>query len=212
MKTLSFLERYKPDLLLVEISEFALKFRHKHADRLTDLFTQRVHAVSQKLDISLGTALEHSEIAAIFRQINLPFEYCASSEYAKKTGAPLIPVDYSKFSRHWIKTWPEMLSARNIEILLGMENTAPSVATLYARAARRVYEGETFPETLHHRAPQWREREQHMAQIITTALERFTPERPLFIGGWWHLSRGGTIETLRELLSIDETSCFLLGQ
>lgn len=209
-KTLSFLERYKPDLLLVEISEFALQFRHARAARLTKIFVQRLHAVSQKLDIPYAIAREHPQIAAIFRQISLPFEYCASSAYAEKSGAHLVPVDYSKFSRHWIKTWPEMLSAGNIEILLGTENTAPPVATLYARAARRVFEGETFPEALHYDAPLWRERERYMAQTITAALKRFTPERPLFIGGWWHLSRGGTIETLRELLAIGQTSCFLL--
>ncbi len=211
-KTLSFLEGYTPDLLLVEISEFALKFRHAHAAQLATIFVERLHAVSQKLDIPYASALEHPQIAAIFRQINLPFEYCASSAYAERTGAPLVPVDFSEFSRRWITTWPEMLSAANIEILLEMENNEAPVATLYARAARRVYEGETFPEALHHDAPLWQERERYMAQTITAALNRFTPERPLFVGGWWHLSRGGTIETLRELLSIDQSSCFLLGQ
>jgi hypothetical protein len=41
-----------------------------------------------------------------------------------------------------------------------------------------------------------------MVRRIISALERFGPERPVYIGGWWHLSRGGSIKTVREIPGI----------
>ena len=103
-----------------------------------------------------------------------------------------------------------MISTGNIEMLLGMENSTPPVSSHYARAARRIYGGDTFPGTPQADAVPWRRREKRIADEIAAALERFAPERPVYIGGWWHLSRGGNIETIREILGIRETSCFLL--
>jgi len=51
-----------------------------------------------------------------------------------------------------------------------------------------------------------------MADEITSALGRLSPERPVYIGGWWHLSCEGSIKTLRELLGIGAESCLLLDR
>ncbi len=123
-KSLLFFERYKPDLILVEISDFALKFRQEHSSELRDLVLARLRFVSQKRGIDFEIALAHAQIASILRQISFPFEYSASSAYARRTGTPLVAVDYSGFSRKWIKTWPEMISAGNIEILMGLQESS----------------------------------------------------------------------------------------
>ncbi len=209
-KSLLFFERCEPDLILVEISDFGLKFREKHSSGLHQLFLERVRAVSQKLGLDMDIAFAHPRIAGVLRQISLPFEYCASSEYSRLTGAPPVAVDYSRFSREWIKTWPEMISEANIEMLLKMENGAPPVSSLYARAARMIDKGDTFPEAPPADGFLWRRREKRMAQNIAAALERFSAKRPVYIGGWWHLSRGGAVKTVRELLEVAKTSCFLL--
>ncbi len=210
-RTRAFLESYGPDLLLVEISPFALKFRKEHASELRKTFLESLRTVCQKLKIEPRKALKHVQIASILRQIGIPFEYRASAAYAKRAGIELIAIDYSEFSREWIATWPEMISAENIEVLLGLESEAPPVSSLYARAARRI--GRSCPENLPPPgdARGWQEREKHMASQIVSVLEQFNPKRPVYIGGWWHLSCGESVRTLRELLGIGAASCWLLG-
>jgi len=210
-KTSVFLEDHRPDLILVEISPFALKFRKERSTELRKLFLKRVQMVSQKLNIDFGFAMKHAQICAILRQISIPYEYRASAAYAKKTRGHVIAADYSEFSRKWIETWPEMISAENIERLLGLDSAGPTVSSLYARASKRIAGGPSLPETPSSDPLFWQEREKHMASQITSALQRFSPERPVYIGGWWHLCRGGTVETIRELLGIEADSCRLLN-
>jgi len=212
-RTRTFLEGYGPALIMVEISPFALKFRKERSSELRKAFLERLRMVARERKIEFAAALKHVQIASILRQIGIPYEYRASAAYAKRTGIDLIAVDYSEFSSEWIETWPEMTSAANIERLMEMESAAPPVASLYAQAARRIGGGLSLPETLPGGgAPGWQKRERHMAVEITSALERFNPERPVYIGGWWHLSCGGSVKTLRELLGIGAASCRLLDR
>jgi len=212
-RTRAFLEAHGPDLIMVEISPFALKFRKERSSELRKAFLERLRTVSRKLKIEFAVALKHVQIASILRQIGIPYEYRASAAYAKKTGIDLIAVDYSEFSREWIETWPEMTATANIERLLELESAAPPVASLYAQAARRIGGVPLLPEILPGGdAPSWQERERYMADEITSALGRLSPERPVYIGGWWHLSCEGSIKTLRELLGIGAESCLLLDR
>ncbi len=205
-----FLEHHRPDLVLVEISPFALKFRKERSTELRKLFLKRVQMVSQELNIDFGFAMKHVEISAILRQISIPYEYRASAAYAKKNLVHVIAADYSEFSREWIETWPEMISTENIERLLGLDSAGPTVSSIYARASKRIAGGPSLPETPPSDPLLWEEREKYMASQIKSALERFSSERPVYIGGWWHLCRGGTVETIRELLGIGADSCRLL--
>ena len=168
--------------------------------------------MSRKIKIEFRTAVRHTQIVSILCQIGLPYEYRASAAHAKRTGIDLIAVDYSEFSREWIGTWPEMISAENIERLLEIENTRLPVSSLYARASRRMAGGPPPHEEAPSRdAALWQEREDFMASQITSAIERLNPERPVYIGGWWHLCSGGRIKTIRELLGIDADRCILLS-
>jgi len=211
-RTRTFLEFHRPDLILVEISDFALKLRTERSAELRKIFRKRLRVVSDKMHIDFHTALKHVEIASILRQIGFPYEYRASAVYARRTGIALVAVDYSEFSRQWIETWPEMISVENIERLLKLESSRPSVSSLYAQAARRIDAGPLPIEAPPADAVRWSEREKQMALRIRSALERLNPERPVYIGGWWHLSRGGSIETIRELLGIGADSCRLLDR
>ena len=211
-RTRAFLELYRPDLILVEISDFALNFRKRRSFELRKIFLERLRTVSRKMKIEFEAALRHVQIASILRQIRLPYEYRASAAYAKRTGIDLIAVDYSEFSREWIGTWPEMISAENLERLLEIDNIRAPVSSLYAQAARRIC-GESFlPEAQFFDAVRWQQRENLMASQIASALERLGPERPVYIGGWWHLCSGGKIKTIRELLGIGKDCCVLLDR
>jgi hypothetical protein len=83
---------------------------------------------------------------------------------------------------------------------------------LYARAARRINGAPLGPETRPADAMRWQEREKQMAYEITSALERFKPARPVYIGGWWHLCCGTGTKTVRELLGIEAACCRLLDR
>jgi hypothetical protein len=212
-RTRAFLQRHRPDLIMVEISPYALKFRKERAPELRKIFLERLRIVSRNLKIDYGVALKHVQIVSILRQTGIPYEYRAAAAYAKRTGIDLLAVDSSEFSRGWIETWPEMVSAANIELLLKLESAAPSASSLYAQAARRIGGGPSCPETLPAGGePGWQEREIYLAAQITSALERFNPERPIYIGGWWHLSRRGNVKTVRELLGLGAASCLLLDR
>ena len=206
----TFLEQHRPDLILVEISPFALKFRKEHSSELRKVFLENLRTISRKLKIEFSRAVKHVRITAILRQISIPFEYRASAAYAKRTGTDLIMVDYSDFSRSWIETWQEMISAENIERLLGLESDGPPVCSLYVRAAERISRVPLRPETPLVDALRWQEREEQMAREIASALERFNPVRPVYIGGWWHLCCGTSIKTVRELLGIEAACCRLI--
>ena len=212
-RTRLFLERYRPGLILVEISEFALKFRKQHSCSLRKTFVDRVRAVSKKLKIEFGKAMKHPQISSILRQIIIPFEYRASAAYAGKTGTELVIVDHSEFSREWIeKTWPEMMSISNIEKLLQLESAEQSIPSLYRRAWKRIREGPSLPEKTPADMLRRQERENLISQKIISALEPFSMEKAVYIGGWWHLSSGGSVKTIRELLGIGLDSCGLLDR
>ncbi len=211
-RTRSFLELHKPDLVLVEISDFALKFRIERSAGLRKIFLRRLRIVADRMQIDFDTALKHVEIASIFRQLGFPYEYRASAAYARRAGMDLVAVDKSGFSREWIGTWPEMISAENIERLLELESPRPSVSSLYAHAARRIAARPLPNEAPPADAERWREREKQMARRIRSALKRHSPERAVYIGGWWHLSWGGSIKTIRELLGVGPDSCMLLDR
>ena len=209
-RTRAFLEAHGPDLIMVEISPFALKFRKEHSSELRKVFLENLRTISRKLKIEFSRAVKHVRITAILRQISIPFEYRASAAYAKRTGTDLIMVDYSDFSRSWIETWQEMISAENIERLLELDSAGPPVSSLYAQAARRISGESLQPEIRPADALRWQEREEQMAREIASALERFNPVRPVYIGGWWHLCCGTSIKTVRELLGIEAACCRLI--
>ncbi|MGV8073394.1 MAG: hypothetical protein AB2L11_02365 [Syntrophobacteraceae bacterium] len=55
------------------------------------------------------------------------------------------------------------------------------------------------------------DREHFMAKQIRRALAVFNPLRPVYIGGWWHLTKGESIPTLRDLLGVQAVQCRLLN-
>lgn len=213
-RTEAFLKRHGPDLVFVELSPFALRYRKENARALREDFFQNLHAAAKLAGMDRETALKHARIESILRQIGLPFEYGAASAYGDRAGVQVLAADHSEFSREWISTWQEMICPENLRELLLMEDTEVPVAARYERAARRIRGapggpeifpgGEIFP---------WQAREEHIAGEIRSALGRVRPARPLYIGGWWHLaSSGGRVRTLREILEVGPSNCFLLDR
>jgi hypothetical protein len=217
-KALRFLEEARPDLVLVELSPFARVFRRRHKADLEKLLVSNLRKAATRNHISFRRAERHPRIGAIRRQIDLPFEYMAACAYTRRHCKRMLLVDYSLFSRRLISSWPELVSIENLATLLSLPSSrTPTVSREYRLAARRVFlNGLSVKDVLESGGEEtlelWRERERHMARQITIALEAFKPYNPIYIGGWWHLTAGGSIRTLREILDVPLCRCFLLDE
>jgi len=211
----AFLGTFRPDLILLELSPYAWMFRKRFQvsfQRRLETNLARAVAVS---GMDPRQARKHSMVTAIRRQIALPFEYRAASAHAVGTGASLILVDYSGFSRKWIESWPEMISAENLRGLLCLPSTLDSIDRVYRTAERCIATNQPPVPGITVCASDvdlWQERECRMARKIVAALYARRPARPLYLGGWWHLTRDSRITTLRELLGAESSRCMLLDR
>jgi hypothetical protein len=133
--------------------------------------------------------------------------------YAKRSGVEVLPVDDSEFSREWISTWPELLSAHNLENLLLLRTQPVPAKIQYQRAADRIAgqrSGADIPEGRD--LALWQRREGRIAAGILSRLRTNAPRRPVYIGGWQHLLSGGRLKTIRDILKLEEPSCLLLDR
>ncbi len=209
-RTSEFLVQYAPDLIFVELSPFALSYRKRHSHTLLQSLFRNLRNASAKTHVEYSSAIRHCQVASIVRQISLPFEYRAAKAFSARVGVPVIPVDYSRFSRQWIQTWEEMIEEENLKQLLQTEPTCMQSDHQYDVAARWIRGEEVRVQNSLSDAESWQRREEHIAEKINKVLVSIHPERPLCIAGWWHLVSGAKIRTLRDLLGIGLSSCHLL--
>lgn len=211
-RLLAFLGLYRPDFLFVEFSPFGLAYRMRAGAGLIRRLDRNLKRAARRIGIPLSTARLNPRIRAIRTQFALPFEYVAASRYARPRRVPLILLDSSRFSRRLIASWPDLIRAENLAILLTLPPPRP-MAALRAEAALAM-EGRldpVLPATDHGDTdPSWKEREHHLAERIRFTLSRRRPSRPLAIGGYRHLIPGLSPPTLRDLLGVPSERCRLL--
>lgn len=214
-KATAFFNLYEPDLIFTEISPFARLFRQKHQRSFHKELHRNLRKAASECGITFRDSLKHPEIIAISRQLSLPFEYRAARAYARRRKVGVLLVDYSAFSKTWISSWPGLTTTENLRTLLAVTSHRPSTDQAYRMAERRIRGGglKQFAGrigNLGHIDRLWERRECFMAKRIKLALSSLMPRRPLYIGGWWHLTEGGSIPTLREILAVDIARCRLL--
>ena len=212
-----FLRSYEPDCVFVELSPYGLRFRLRHRRTLQRTLMGNLREACAQVRVSWQDAMRHPEIVSIRRQIALPSEYRAATRYAAQTGSKIFPIDYSLFSRKWLASWPELLSPKNLAILLSLPPNPRSVSHLYdfaAVAMARVAPGSPENTAFHasHTDPLWAERELHMAKAIIRLCEIFSPRKPVYLGGWRHLTPGADFPRLRDILTIPPARCLLLDR
>lgn len=214
-RSAALLRSHKPDAVLLELSPFAWMFRKRNQKSYMAALEENLSKAAPACGISMREARRHAHITAIRRQLTFPFEYRASSAYARSAGIRLFLVDYSGFSRKWIASWREMISQENIRGLLAASPIHHSADRIYDAAATSIagdlhsYPGIVIPDE---ERKLWQRRECHMARKICAILRVHHPARPLYLGGWWHLTKDGRIRTLRELLNVDLCHCLLLDR
>lgn len=213
-RTRAFLSTVRPDIVFVELSPYALAYRKENAPRLLAQLFRNLRTAAPAAGLTFTEALRHPRIRAISRQIALPFEYRASDAYAAHArGTRVVAVDWSEFSRQWIETWEELIGEENLVVLQRQKIAETPVQQQYDRAVRLIesglpandlWTGDDFAL--------WRDREEHIASRIMFELAAGTFQRPLYIGGWRHLLRGGAFKTIRDILGIGSHGCFLLDR
>ncbi|MGV8073404.1 MAG: hypothetical protein AB2L11_02420 [Syntrophobacteraceae bacterium] len=214
-RAIRFFEQLQPDLILIEFSPFARLFRKRHLRSYQRTLAANIRKAAGQCGISFKEALRRPEIEAIRRQIAYPFEYRAAAVFANRTHTRLLLVDYSAFSMKWILTWPELISAENLANLLAETSRRISHKDTYGMAAgsirdRSIHSASHLIHLGMKADPMWEVRERFMAKQIRRALAVFNPLRPVYIGGWQHLTKGGNIPTLRDLLGVEASRCRLL--
>lgn len=215
-KALRFFQWYEPDSILVELSPFGYRFRRKHGKALRKTLQKNLKEAAGNSAITFSRARRHPAIRNIFLQLALPFEYRAATRYARTSGAMVTLVDSSRFSRHWIHFWPELLTADNLQKLLASPVAHQSPSNIYQTAHNLLL---NQPGSTHFKArfkpgpddDMWAQREHHLAARIRDILTRFRPRRPIYIGGWQHLTANACSPSLREILLLEPSRCCLLA-
>ena len=217
-KALRLFQRHRPDLILVELSPFGRRFRSKHGRALGKRLRKNLKKAAKSSAIPFSRARRHPAITNIFRQLALPFEYRAAVRYARSSGAKVILVDSSGFSRYWIGFWPELTTMDNLQKLLASPAAHPSAPSIYRAAQdslQHLHRSDLpQPQTRLDVGPidaMWAERERHLAYRIRDALTRHRPQRPIYIGGWQHLTINPIAPTLRQFLRLEPSQCCLLA-
>jgi hypothetical protein len=216
-RSLALLESLKPDLVLVELSPYGLAFRKSNKRLYRRILRRNLIRAAARRAMTLMEALQHPEIIAIGRQIDLPFEYRAVAAYSRDSTADYRLVDLSHYSRQWISSWPDLISTENLTSLLSIEPLVPTISTLYESAARRIsaqtvsslFEGKLADVA---GVQAWAEREYYLARSVLSAMNRLRPSKAVYLGGWNHLTTGGGSETLRDILGLDRSQCLLLHE
>ncbi len=109
-----FLQRFQPDLILVEMSPFAWTFRKTHRRALHRTLNENIRQAAIPMGWNWQRALRHPQMQAIRRQIAMPFEFRASYRYARAHSKWLLLIDRSDFSVPLLACWSDLLSATNL--------------------------------------------------------------------------------------------------
>jgi hypothetical protein len=162
--------------------------------------------------------MSHPAVAAIRRQLALPFEYRAARCYVRSRGRTLHLVDDSRFSRKMITRWPRLLACDNLRTLLSLPagGSRPSLAASY-RQARLVLEHGTTDSHPHWPAALLpaagdAARERYLAKQVRSALQGEPAGTTVYLGGWEHLVDRTHPPSLRHLLAVDGSRCLLLDR
>jgi hypothetical protein len=218
MRLQRFLQGFKPDLLLVELSPFAWAIRKTYRHNLHRTLTENIRQAARASGLNWRQALAHPEIQAIRRQIAMPFEFRATHHYARASNKRMLLIDRSDFSVALVTQWSELLSPTNLTLLLSLPATRKqqAVANQYRRANRLVRSPTPQPQippSSSAGSPEdcWLDRELSLAERVRSVINAIVPGRCLYVGGWEHLCNQAAPPNLRSLLGVSAEQCHLLN-
>ncbi|MDP8222273.1 MAG: hypothetical protein P9L99_02855 [Candidatus Lernaella stagnicola] len=196
-RLLTVLRRYRPAIVTLEVSPYAMAFREENGPRL----------VAQLESFVPAERRDHGEIAAIRETLRQPFELRAAQQYAAENGCRVELVDDSEISRLLLQdVEDELLTEANIARLLKRPDYSLSrtVASFYRRA-RRLLADEPVPPTQLgfsvERLALMQVRDERMAARLHEIVDDALHDRWVHVGGVFHLLRVKGLRLLWEHLA-----------
>jgi len=176
--------QWKPDLITLEVSEYAIAFRRDNGERLR----QKLLALTEPIHDA------HGQIAALFAKLQIPFEVTAADAYCRECGGWFHCLDDSDLSRQYLNEFAfEAISADNVAHLLTMENLplARQVERVYRRVRRLLADEPVIPALLGNdrRLAMMQRRDELMQKRVEMMLRERRPRRWIHVGGAEHLLR-----------------------
>jgi len=208
-RLLQALRQWKPDLITLEVSEYAVAFRRENGERLR----QKLLALTD------SDQRAHGQIAALFAKLQIPFEVTAAEAYCREQGGAFHCLDDSDLSREYLAEFAaETFTADNIAHLLTLEDCPPDrqAERIYRRVRRLLADEPVIPALLGNdrRLTTAQQRDELMQQRAGALLRERRPRRWVHVGGAEHLliikgyrlfyERFAEREMRRRLLDNDE--------
>ncbi len=205
------LEKLQPEVVTIEISPVSLAWRRDKGAALKKKLKLIVHEIGVALGQDALELQKHPAVEAIFRMLDVPFEYLAALKYTRKTSAPLIMLDDPDAAGKRLALWEtELLTRSNIEnLLLEDQPSWQEQVGQTLRSASKILGNDADPEKNHEEsyiesknvAPSLEvgveiemisrelnlERESYMAEKIERLVEKHPQFKVCHIGGWEHL-------------------------
>jgi pheromone shutdown protein TraB len=210
------LERLRPDLLTLEMSEKALAYRQGEARHQLLRLDRILARLAAERGREAGELQSRGAIADIRTLLALPFEYRAAAAYAEAAGIPLRLIDLSEISTAKLRrVEADLITYRNVRVLVDLpEGSERSPAEGYGTARSLTLGG--AGEAVRQAFLQGRRgeegigpRDRHMEQEIRRLLAA-RAGRLVHVGGWVHLVEDGRGETLFSRLADLEPQRLLL--
>lgn len=192
-RAVKLLEYLRPEVVTVEISAFAVRYRAAHQARWRRLFEAALAQLPHE-------ARDHPALRRVGARIEMPFEWRAAHAYGRSCGAAWRPIDLSgPARRHLPRYAEELLRPENLKQLLasGGESLEEEVAAAYRRA--RLSETRPLWRLPSRNDGMTRIRERTMAARLRKLAGR--GRRVAHLGGWEHVASwkdGGGLYCLLE--------------
>ncbi|NMB74477.1 MAG: hypothetical protein GYA21_05035 [Myxococcales bacterium] len=169
-------ERLRPQVISVELSQYALKFRRQHGQRLRERLSG-----FRRPDGTLPEGL-----AAVEAQLEIPFEYRAAHDYARLNRAKLVCIGDSRRSQALLSLLERELMATDNLVTLALRRDIPLAELVACEWVRAKREFEKSPLAGTDLARRLASADRKMARRIRVLA---TPGANLVhVGGWEHLA------------------------
>ncbi|HQE80747.1 MAG TPA: hypothetical protein PLP52_09475 [Syntrophorhabdaceae bacterium] len=176
-RLVKWLNREKPQVITLELSNYGLTFREK----MGDYYKQRLEENLKKIGFDRD---EHKNrhIVDIRTYMEIPYEYRAVRDYVRDCGGFIYLIDMDIFSLMKLKEIESLINIDNLRTLLtlednGMTQSEQVFARLYFEKGIKTFD---YTEEM-------RIRDIHMKDMIWLLMGCHSEKRFLHICGWRHL-------------------------